>query len=127
VQALVVDDDPQVLRLVEAILSGAAVACILATSADEAIGALAQFALQLSVVITDVQMPGPVDGLGLIRHIAGAYPWLPVIAVSGSAATLAEAGSLPSVVGTLAKPFAPRDLVRLALEAASGRSQHQND
>src|ERR1700759_1406166 len=53
-----------------------------ATSADEAMAVLTSLAV-VDLVITDVQMPGSMDGLELARRIRADRPAIPVIVVSG--------------------------------------------
>jgi two-component system, response regulator PdtaR len=53
-----------------------------AASADEAATILASLAV-VDLVITDVEMPGSMDGLEPARRIRAGRPSLPVIVVSG--------------------------------------------
>lgn len=76
---LIVDDDPQMLRLLMAFFNSRGLRVILANSGEEALGALAQ---QPTVVLMDVNMPG-MDGLTTLRKIKAQHPELPVIMVSG--------------------------------------------
>jgi two-component system, response regulator PdtaR len=53
-----------------------------ATSADDAVMIL-ESAIIIDFVVTDIQMPGKMDGLDLVRYINSSLPGLNVIAVSG--------------------------------------------
>jgi len=53
-----------------------------AVSGDEAATVLYSI-MTVDLVITDVQMPGSLNGLQLARNIRAAFPSLPVIVVSG--------------------------------------------
>lgn len=55
-----------------------------ASSADEAQTTLSSF-LTIDLVVTDVRMPGSINGLELTRSIRAAKPQIPVIVVSGTA------------------------------------------
>jgi CheY-like chemotaxis protein len=55
-----------------------------AASADEAQIMLSSI-LTIDLVVTDVKMPGSLDGLQLTRSIRAAQPQIPVIVVSGTA------------------------------------------
>lgn len=55
-----------------------------AASADEAIILLSS-PVGIDLVITDVEMPGRLDGYGLVEYISRAFTKLPVIIVSGNA------------------------------------------
>lgn len=118
--ALVVDDDPVVRTLAGRVLRRSGMGCLGFGSADDAIPALAELDGEVSVLVTDVSMPGSLDGLGLAAHAASAHPGLPVIVMSGDAEALERAGVIEPVVATLAKPFPPNELARLALLAARG-------
>lgn len=118
--AMVVDDDPVIRVLAGRALRRSGMGCLGFASADDAVGALAELRGEVSVLVTDVRMPGSLDGLGLAAHAAEAHPGLPVIVMSGSPGALEAAAALPPVVATLGKPFPPAELVRLALEAARG-------
>jgi CheY-like chemotaxis protein len=65
-----------------------------AVSADEAVTVLSSI-MAVDLVITDVQMPGSLNGLQLARNIRAAFPLLPVIVVSGQPrpATFDEVGA----------------------------------
>jgi two-component system, response regulator PdtaR len=65
-----------------------------AVSADEAATVLSSL-MTVDLVITDVQMPGSLNGLQLARNIRVALPSLPVIVVSGQPrpATFDEVGA----------------------------------
>jgi CheY-like chemotaxis protein len=93
---LAVDDDPAVLRWMEAVLSSAGYVVDRRGSASDAQSLLAQYAY--SLVVTDLQMPGA-SGLDLIRGLRATNRQLPVILVSGGldAATRLEAEALGRV------------------------------
>jgi CheY-like chemotaxis protein len=55
-----------------------------ASTADEAQTTLSSF-LTIDLVVTDVRMPGSINGLELTRSIRAAKPQMPVIVVSGTA------------------------------------------
>jgi two-component system, response regulator PdtaR len=53
-----------------------------AASGDEARTVLSTV-LEIDLVVTDVQMPGSLDGLQLTRNLHATHPQIPVIVVSG--------------------------------------------
>lgn len=119
--AVVVDDDPLVRLIARRALQRAGMGCLGFGNADDAVPALAELGGDVSVLVTDVQMPGSIDGIGLAAHAIDAHPGLPVIVISGSRELLEKAASLASTIQTLAKPFVPSDLVQMALAAARRR------
>nr|WP_282961459.1 response regulator [Pseudomonas sp. 14A] len=70
-------------------------------SADQALIAL-QGAMPFCLVVSDVRMPGRLDGLDLARAIWSQWPELPVILMSGD--TVLPLESLPSKARFLPKP-----------------------
>jgi len=71
------------------------------SSADQALIALESTTL-IALVITDVRMPGRLDGLDLAQAIWLRWPELPVVLMSGN--TVLPAGFLPHNARFLAKP-----------------------
>ena len=69
------------------------------------------------LVLSDMVMPGPGDGLSLARSLAGRKPPLPILLMTGysEAVAQAQAGGVP----VLAKPYSIRDL-DLAILSALG-------
>lgn len=83
-----------------------------ASSADEAV-ILLEAGLQVAVVITDVRMPGRLDGIGLAAGLADHRPGLPVVIISGFVTPSEIAGLNPAVAAILPKPYKPIDVVAL--------------
>lgn len=79
---------------------------------------LGQFEGEVSVLVTDVQMRGSMDGLGLAAQPSTAHPGLPVVAMSRSPGAVEAAAALTHVAAALAKPFASDVLAQVVLAAA---------
>ena len=80
IRLLYVEDDPAVAETTVELLRGLGAEVMLADSADAAIRLdLAGFDL----VLSDVMMPGSMDGIGLARWLSEHYPTLPVVLCSG--------------------------------------------
>lgn len=78
---LVVDDTPGLLSLLAATLRGAEYLSIQASSAEEAIKALASMP-HIDALITDILMPG-MNGFELARRLRGEFADLPILFISG--------------------------------------------
>lgn len=81
-----------------------------AEDADEAIEVLAANA-SIRIVLTDVQMPGSMDGVKLAHFVRGRYPPTILIVVSGMANPFAA--DLPDRAVFVEKPFDPRHVLRV--------------
>ncbi len=79
---LVVEDEMLVQIMVSDSLRDAGFDVIEAFNADEAICIL-QSGITIDLMLSDVRMPGSMDGLGLLEYSLKMYPTLPVILTSG--------------------------------------------
>lgn len=79
---LVVDDEPDMLRLVEAILLEQGYKVILAKGADNAIRAFEKMPKRPDLILTDVVMPG-MSGPALVDHLLGLDSNIRVLFMSG--------------------------------------------
>jgi len=106
---LVVDDDPDLLRLMQIRLTAAGYAVTTAESAERA---LAQMSVaRPRLVVTDLRMGG-MDGIALFEAIRAQNPTLPVIILTAHG-TIPDAVSAVKrgVFGYLTKPFDARALL----------------
>ncbi len=83
-----------------------------AGGADEAVSLLGA-GLEVAAVITDVRMPGRLDGIGLANWLTEHRPGLPVVIVSGYVAPSEIAGLNATVAAVRSKPYKPLDIVAL--------------
>jgi DNA-binding response OmpR family regulator len=112
---LVVDDERGIADSVRGILTMHGYESVAMYSAQEALDSIREFNPHL--VISDVVMPN-MNGIELLSALRAKHPEIPVILISGNAATeqlLAEAGEAVTSVKLLAKPFSPRELLRVIL------------
>jgi CheY-like chemotaxis protein len=108
---LVVEDTLMLRTLIQAILSRAGYEVLLAKSGTEALALWATQRGRISLLVTDVMMPG-MTGLELIAKLRDQRPNLPVLCTSGySDVQLLERGAMPSSVAFLEKPFSGTALV----------------
>src|SRR5580698_1921544 len=104
---LVVDDEAMVRLLAKTFLKEANVNTLLASSADEAIEML-QSSNDIHAIITDVQMPGSMDGVQLANAVRDRWPLIAIIVMS---ALWLEPSSLPEKSRFFHKPFCPQDII----------------
>jgi two-component system, NtrC family, response regulator GlrR len=124
---LVVDDDPDLLKLLSMRLSGAGYRVTATASAEEALVKIAMERPQL--VLSDVQLPGK-DGLALFDAIRVQHPSLPVILLTahGTIPDAVEATSR-GVFTYLTKPFDGKALLDVIANAIAmeGAAQAATD
>jgi|KBSSwiStaDraftv2_1062776.scaffolds.fasta_scaffold22189_5 two-component system response regulator GlrR len=121
---LIVDDDPDILRLLTFRLEGADYAVESADSAERALARLSVAMPQL--VITDLRMSG-MDGMALFENIHKSNPTLPVIILTAHGTIPdAVAATQRGVFGYLTKPFDSKELlqqVEKAVSVSGGRTE----
>ena len=103
--ALLVEDDPDVRRVVRRSLLDLGFAVIEAAHAQEAQAILAQMP-DINLLLSDIMMPGEMNGVGLARLARLQRPQMQVLLMSGCAPSGDELMDLP----VLPKPFSTRDL-----------------
>jgi CheY-like chemotaxis protein len=99
---LVVDDDPLVRMHVVDIVEDAGFDAIAARNADEAIGILEERS-DVTLLFTDVHMPGSMDGLRLAHAVRDRWPPIKIIVVSGRMTVTQN--KLPTNSRFFSKPF----------------------
>jgi CheY-like chemotaxis protein len=108
---LVIDDDPQILRLVDAVLRYEGHSTLLASDGREG---MAKFGEQVDLVITDLLMPHK-EGFETIADIRRSGLDVPVIAITGGGAvgpqTYLETARLFGASVVIAKPFAKDEIL----------------
>jgi len=104
---LLVEDDKEVSALAVELLSSLGFAVTHVSSADAALGALAN-GRDVDVVLSDIMMPGGVSGLQLAREIRRRYPDLPVVSTTGYVE--AAAGMEDDEFSLLTKPYTVESL-----------------
>jgi CheY-like chemotaxis protein len=110
---LLVDDDHMLRDLCRRMLEKLGEVVYAVASGAEALDFLAARASDVSLLITDLTMPG-MSGLELIDAAAERYPALPMAAISGYVVNPDARGRLDTRgAAFLPKPFAVHDLARL--------------
>jgi DNA-binding NtrC family response regulator len=80
---LIVDDEPAIRTYLKSVLQRGQIQSIEAESPAKALQLLQKLGTQISLIITDIQMPGDMDGVDLAYWVRNAAPRLPVILISG--------------------------------------------
>lgn len=102
---LVVDDEPLIRLNLADFFADEGFTVYEAGDAEGAITIL-EASPSIQVVLTDVQMPGSMDGVKLAHYIR--HRWPPTLLVVASGAVKPPPSELPSHTMFVAKPFDPR-------------------
>jgi CheY-like chemotaxis protein len=115
---LIVEDDLLLRIDATSMIEAVGFDVVEAASADDAIKIL-EVRRDITVVFTDIQMPGSMDGLKLARAVRGRWPPIKIVATSG----LVDVGEkdLPEGGRFLAKPYSCEQLAGMLRELIGGR------
>ena len=106
---LVIDDQPSVRLGVREILEDAGYEVTEAASSDEAMPLLTD-GKTTEAIVTDINMPGTLDGLELARMVDGLMPEIAIVIMSGK--QLPRREDLPLKATFVAKPFSASMLLQ---------------
>jgi CheY-like chemotaxis protein len=110
VSVLVVEDEPLILDIVADELNDAGFNVLQATTGEEAVAILNTVPL-IDLLLTDIRLPGSVDGWGVAEHAREIFRTLPVIYVTGYSGKPVR--QVPDSI-LLMKPYRPSAVVKAA-------------
>lgn len=108
-QILVVEDEPLIRMSAVAILQDAGYWVLEAQNSADALDVLSRHS-EISIMVTDVRMPGLMDGLALVTWVQLNNPAIRSIVVSANA-TAAQAGEA-GAFGFVRKPYLPDTIIK---------------
>lgn len=117
---LVVEDEPLLRMLAVETVEEAGFVALEAAGADEAIVIL-ESRQDISLLFTDIDMPGSMDGLKLANAVRNRWPPIKILVVSG--AVRLQASELPANSSFVEKPYRTATIVR-ELRSLVGSPQH---
>ena len=100
---LVVDDDPIILIDAAQMLEDAGFRTLTAINAAEALHLLEEHHGAVTVLFTDVEIPGDLNGFGLARRVAERWPEIAIMIASGNRKPSSK--DMPEGATFLDKPF----------------------
>jgi two-component system, response regulator PdtaR len=109
-RVLLVEDEPLVRMLLADELREAGLTVVEAATAGEALSFLA-VSDEVDVVVTDIQMPGGMDGLELAARIRQTHPAIPIVLTSGNPPPV----NLSRVGPFLMKPYTLHQAVQVVV------------
>jgi len=118
---LLVEDEPLVRLTQVDILKESEFWVVEAQDADEAFELL-KSRPEIDAILTDVDMPGSMDGFEFARLVRQGWPEVAVLVISGK--TAPGPGDLPPNATFLHKPIMPDDLIAALQEVMARRPQN---
>ncbi len=115
---LVVEDEFLIRITLSEALSDAGFDVVEASSAEEALSAVSESG-PFELLLTDVQLSGRIDGVGLARAVRVNLPELPVIFMTGRPDSVVATNAGGRDV-TIAKPYSLRDVCAAAKRLTDG-------
>jgi two-component system cell cycle sensor histidine kinase/response regulator CckA len=119
---LIVEDEPAVLEFAVRVLADKGYTVLRATHAAEALQICRENETPIHLVVTDMVMPGGMNGRELARELSQTRPGVRVLFMSGYVADAMDDGGAPEApIHLLEKPFTPASLaqkVRDVLDAS---------
>jgi CheY-like chemotaxis protein len=114
---LIVDDEPLIRETVAELLSSAGLSTLEATNGVEALDVLNKSGHAVAVLLTDIRMPGGLNGIDLARIAQRTWPWIKVIVMSG----FYDSGpdGLPGNARFISKPWQAQEVINNVLRAQS--------
>lgn len=115
-RVLLVEDHEELRSVTSALLASFGCEVVPSSSAQEALRIL-EGPDRVDVMLTDVLMPGPMDGVALAKRVRQEQPDLPVVLISGHRGDAEDIGEFPF----LQKPCTPQALVAVLEESMARR------
>ena len=106
---LIVEDEPLLRMLAVEIVEQAGFIALEAANADDAV-ALLETRQDISLLLTDIDMPGSIDGLKLAHAVSNRWPPIKIVVVSGKATS--QSITLPPNARFFTKPYRTAELTR---------------
>lgn len=116
---LLVEDEPNVRRVVRQQLIDLGYPVIEAENGAQALEMITHIP-DIAIVVSDVIMPGGLNGRQLASRIGADHPWIRIVLMSGYTDEIDEAAD--STIPLLGKPFVRQDLARALQRINKGKS-----
>ena len=108
-RVLLVEDEPLIRETTAELLEDAGFDVTATCTGDEAAILLAEN--DFAILLTDITMPGQIDGIGLAEHAREAHPGLPVVFMSGRPESAQRVRAIAPPMAFLSKPYDIRYLL----------------
>ena len=120
---LAVDDEPAVRTYIKSILDSEQFRTLEAEGAADALRIVHRLGGAVDLIVSDIKMPGDMDGIDLAHSVRLAFPSIPIILMSGQAEVRTD--SRPLAFDFLQKPFRPEVLLE-AIQRLTAMQSHSS-
>jgi len=115
---LLVEDEKSVREVVSSVLRLHGYKVLEADDSESALSLFSKFKLDIDILITDVMLPGKLNGVQIAKSLRDELPELSVLFMSGYIQeTIAKRSSLPENTSFIPKPFTTRALLQIIKES----------
>lgn len=104
---VVVEDDPQLRFLAGALLEETGLSVVECVTAAEGLSYISSHPGEVKVLLTDIETPGPIDGVALASEAVHLCPQARILVTSGHG----PSRPLPAGVRFMRKPWLPLELL----------------
>ncbi len=108
---LLVEDELLIRLIVAEELTESGFEVYEAENGDQAAALIAEAPARFGLLVTDIHMPGTLDGIEFARLMRSRYPGIPIIYMTGRPGVLNDLRPFGTKEALVAKPFAPSELV----------------
>ena len=108
---LLVEDETLIRLIMAEELAEAGFEVRQAETGDQAAALIETAPYYFSLLVTDIHLPGTLDGIGLARLVRAQRPDIPIIYTTGRPDALGDVGRLGEKDVLVAKPFTPSHLL----------------
>jgi DNA-binding NtrC family response regulator len=113
--AVVVDDDALLRECTVETVAECGFAVLEAATCDTALSMLEERKGAVAFIVTDVRLPGRLDGMDFARLVAGRWPWIRMLVISGYEDD--RASRLPANATFMSRPWRALDFINFVLDA----------
>jgi two-component system cell cycle sensor histidine kinase/response regulator CckA len=117
---LIVDDEPSIRAYLKVILQRECFHVLEAENAAQALRTVQRLDGGVDVIVSDIKMPGEMDGIDLVHSLRNSYPGVPIILISGYADDDSVKQATASFV-FIQKPFVPDTLLKAVQKVMAER------
>lgn len=124
---LIVDDEATLRSVFSDIMTGQGYRCITAANAIDAVQTIEANLIQFDMLVTDIKMPGALDGVDLANKMRELQPDVAILVITGYAKSQAMKAAKSRGYRVLEKPFRQNEFEQAIMEELAKRRGRPSD